>query len=149
MHDIAETKTLESAVSTRRMNTKSNSIFLGCKPNDDRYLLCGLVVRVPAYRSRGLGFGSRRYQIFWEVVGLERGPLSLGSTAKELLGRNISGSVLENREYGRGDPLRWRLDTLYQQKLALTSPKRGGRSVGIVRLRTKAAEFVFVYLYWK
>jgi hypothetical protein len=26
--------------------------------------LCGLVVRVPGYRSRGLGFGSRRYQIF-------------------------------------------------------------------------------------
>jgi hypothetical protein len=26
--------------------------------------LCGLVVRVPGYRSRGLGFDSRRYQIF-------------------------------------------------------------------------------------
>jgi hypothetical protein len=25
---------------------------------------CGLVVRVPGYRSRGLGFDSRRYQIF-------------------------------------------------------------------------------------
>jgi hypothetical protein len=39
--------------------------------------LCGLVVRVPGYRSRSPGFDSRRYQIFWEVVGLERGPLSL------------------------------------------------------------------------
>jgi hypothetical protein len=39
--------------------------------------LCGLVVRVPGYRSRGHGFDSRRYQIFWEVVGLEWGPLSL------------------------------------------------------------------------
>jgi hypothetical protein len=27
-------------------------------------LLCGLVVRVPGYRSRGPGFYSRRYQIF-------------------------------------------------------------------------------------
>jgi hypothetical protein len=39
--------------------------------------LCGLVVRVPGYKSRGPGFDSQRYQIFWEVVGLERGPLSL------------------------------------------------------------------------
>jgi hypothetical protein len=40
------------------------------------------------------------------AVGLERGPLSLVSTIEELLGRNNSGSGLENREYGRGDPLR-------------------------------------------
>jgi len=31
---------------------------------------------------------------------------------------------------------------LYPQKLALTSPTGGGRSVGIVRVRTKATEFV-------
>jgi len=31
---------------------------------------------------------------------------------------------------------------LYPQKLALTSPTGGGRSVGIVRLRTKATEYV-------
>jgi hypothetical protein len=68
--------------------------------------LCGLVVRVPGYRSRGPGFVSRRYQIFWEVVGLERGPLSLESTIEELLGRNSSGFGIENREYGHGDPLR-------------------------------------------
>ena len=30
---------------------------------------------------------------------------------------------------------------LYPQKLALTSPSGGGRSVGIVRSRTKATEF--------
>jgi hypothetical protein len=71
------------------------------------YSLCGLVVRVPAYRSRGPGFDSRSYQIFWEVEGLELGPLSLVSTIEELLGRNSSGFGLENREYGRGDPLRW------------------------------------------
>jgi hypothetical protein len=30
------------------------------------------------------GFDSRRYKIFWEVVGLERGPLSLVSETEEI-----------------------------------------------------------------
>ena len=34
--------------------------------------------------------------------------------------------------------------TLYPQKLALVSPTGGGRSVGIVRVRTKATEFSFL-----
>jgi hypothetical protein len=100
------------------------------------------VIRVPGYRSSGPGFDSRRYHIFREVVGLKRGPVSLVSTIELLLGRNSSGSGLENREYGRRDPLRWPRVTLCPQKLALTSPTIGGRSVGIVRLRTKATEFV-------
>ena len=33
---------------------------------------------------------------------------------------------------------------LYPQKLALTSPTGGGRSVGIVRSRTKATEFFYM-----
>jgi hypothetical protein len=103
---------------------------------------CGLVVRVPGYRSRGPGFDSRRYQTFWEEVALEQGPLSLVSTIEELLGRKSSGSGLESREYGQGDPLRWPRDTLYPQKLPLTSPTSGGRSVGIVLSWTKATEFV-------
>jgi hypothetical protein len=103
---------------------------------------CGLVVRVPGYRSRGFGFSSRRYQIFWEVVGLEWGPLSLVSATEELLRSNNSGFGLENREYGRGDPLRWPRDILYPQNLALSSPSSCGRSVGIVRLQTKATESV-------
>ena len=47
--------------------------------------LCGLVVRVSDYRYRGPGFDSRRYQIFWVLVGLERGPLSLVRSTEELL----------------------------------------------------------------
>ena len=35
---------------------------------------------------------------------------------------------------------------LYPQKLALTSPTAGGRSVGIVHVRTKATEFSFFSL---
>jgi hypothetical protein len=42
------------------------------------------------------GFDSQRYQIFWEVVGLERGPLSLASGIEELLGRKSSGSRSRN-----------------------------------------------------
>jgi len=34
---------------------------------------------------------------------------------------------------------------LYPQKLALTSPTGGSRSVGIVRMRTKATEFSFSF----
>jgi hypothetical protein len=44
-----------------------------------------------------------------------------------------------------GDPLRWPRDILYPQKLALTSPTSGGRSVGIVRLRTKSTQFSLVH----
>jgi hypothetical protein len=46
-------------------------------------------------------FDSRRYQIFREVVSLDRGPLSLVSTTEELHERESSGSGLDNREYGR------------------------------------------------
>jgi hypothetical protein len=77
-------------------------------------------------------------QIFWEVVDLERGPLSLVSITEELFEWKSSGSGLGNRINGCGDTLRWPRDTLYPQKLALTPPPSGGRSVGIVRLRTKS-----------
>jgi hypothetical protein len=90
--------------------------------------------------------------MFREVVGLARGPLNLMSTAAELLGRKSSGSSLETREYGLRDELRWPRGTLYPQKLTLTSPTSGGRSVSIVRSRTRATEFaclvypnVFIY----
>jgi hypothetical protein len=64
--------------------------------------LCDLVVRVPGYRSRGRGFDSRRYQIFWDVVGLEPGPLSLVRITEELLEWKSSSSGQENRINGRG-----------------------------------------------
>jgi hypothetical protein len=42
--------------------------------------LCGLMVRVSGYRSKSPGFDSRPYQIFREVGGLKRGPISLLKT---------------------------------------------------------------------
>jgi hypothetical protein len=91
------------------------------------------------------GFHSRRYQIFCEVVGLQRGPFSLVSTPEELLGRKSSGSGLENGEYASGDPLSWPRDTFHPQRLALTSPTSCGRSIGIVRSRTKATAFFALF----
>jgi hypothetical protein len=67
-----------------------------------RDCLCVLVVRVPGYRSRGLGFDSLALPKK-KVVGLGQGPLSLLSTTEEILGRNSSSSGLESQEYGRRD----------------------------------------------
>jgi hypothetical protein len=61
------------------------------------FLEVRLPVRVLGYRSRGPGFDSRRYQIFWEVVGLDRGPLTLVRITVELLEWKSSGSGQENR----------------------------------------------------
>jgi hypothetical protein len=60
------------------------------KKNKDR--ICGLVVRVPGYRSWGPGSipGTTRKR---NVVGLERGPLSLVSTTEELLDRKVAAPV--------------------------------------------------------
>jgi hypothetical protein len=54
--------------------------------------LCGLVVRVTGYKSKGPGFVSRRYQISLETVSLERCPLSIVSITEELLEWKSSGS---------------------------------------------------------
>jgi hypothetical protein len=78
--------------------------------------LCGLVVRVPGYRSGGSRFDSRALQEK-KVVGMERGPLSLVSTTEELRGRISSGSGLENREHGRRDSSRGPRGTFYPQKV--------------------------------
>jgi hypothetical protein len=53
--------------------------------------LCGLVVRGFGYRSGGQGSipGTTRKK----VVGLERGPLSLVSTAEELLDGKVAAPV--------------------------------------------------------
>jgi hypothetical protein len=99
------------------------------------------VVRVPGHRSWGPGSVPCATRFFWKVMSLERGPLSLVSTIEELLVINSNDSGLENRDYGRRDPMRWRRDTLYPQSCALTSPTSCDRSVSIVRSLTKATEF--------
>jgi hypothetical protein len=96
------------------------------RPKINRILHLGIAIcRQPLWsggqsswlQNQRSGFDSRCYQIFWEVVGLERGPLSLVSTIEELLGRDSSGPGLEIREYGRGDLLRWRRNSLRSSKV--------------------------------
>jgi hypothetical protein len=127
--DVKYVKNRNSAhISIHSISVSSLRYLCGC-----RFISTGSVVY-----SSGAGFDSRPHQIFWEVGDLERGPLSLMRTIEELLELESSGS-------GRGNSLRWSRNTLYQQRLALTSSASGGRSVGIVRLRTKATEFSFSF----
>jgi hypothetical protein len=57
-----------------------------------------------------------------------------------------SGFCLDSREYGRRDPPRWPRGILYPQNLALASPTSGVCSVGIIRSRTKAMEFIIFFV---
>jgi hypothetical protein len=108
-----------------------------CTPNTERICICIMCIRPPLWSSgqsswlqiQRSGFDSRRYQFFSQVVGFERGPLSLVSTTEELLGRNSSGSGLEIREYGRGIRCAGHAIPSIREKLALTSPTSGGSSV--------------------
>jgi hypothetical protein len=82
-------------------------------------------------------------------VSLERYPLSLVSTIEDLLRRKNCGFGLKPKIRPWGSVVLTR-NTLYPQKLALTSPTSGGRSVGRVRLWTKATKLLLVvimYLY--
>jgi hypothetical protein len=62
----------------------------------------------------------------------------------------LTSPGLESREYGCRDPSRWPHDTLYLQKLALTSPTSGGLSVGIVcsYVDKYKIKFKLVTIYW-
>jgi hypothetical protein len=90
------------------------------------YLLKVVTISLPPLRASGqsswlqirkYGFDFWRYQIFWEVVGLERGPLNFVSTIEKLLERNSSCFGLEILKYGHRDPSRWPRGTLYPQKV--------------------------------
>jgi hypothetical protein len=73
-------------------------------------------------------------------MGLERGPLSLVSTAEELLERKVAAPVYKTENTAVGIRHADQVTTSIRKKLAITS-KRGGHSVGIVRSRTQTMEF--------
>jgi hypothetical protein len=69
----------------------------------------------PDYQSFWLqiqrsGFDFRHYQIFWEVVGLERGSLTLVSTIEELLQSKITVPDEKIEIKAAEDPPRWLSD---------------------------------------
>ena len=111
--------------------------------------LCGLVVRVSSYRYRGLGFDSRRYQIFLSSSGSGTGSSQPREPREVNWGATwIKSSGSRSRKQrltAVGTRCADHVTPLYPQKLALTSPTGGGRSVGIVRSQTKATEFSLVY----
>jgi hypothetical protein len=75
-------------------------------------------------------------------VGLERGPLSLVSTIEELLEKKVAAAVQKFENTAEGIRPTDHVN-LYPQKLSLTLPTSGGRSVGIVRSRIQATKVYF------
>jgi hypothetical protein len=78
-------------------------------------------------------------------MGLERGPLSLVSTTEELFNRKVAAPVKKTENTAVGIRHADHAAPFYPQKLAITSPTSGGRSVGIVRSRTQTMEFSFSF----
>jgi hypothetical protein len=93
-----------------------------------------------------ISFLTYRYVVYEVTDALQKSSSSFKSSVTDF---GYSFLLFSDRMslIGLGDPLRWPRDTIYPQKLALTSPTSGGRSVGIVRLRTEATEFREFY-YW-
>jgi hypothetical protein len=108
-----------------------------------RWRSSGLVVRVLGYRSGGPASipGTTRKKSSGSGTGsTQPRQYSWWATWKK-----SSGSCLEIGEYNRRDTSRWPRGTLYPQKLAITSPISGSRSVGVVRSRTQTMGFVVLF----
>jgi hypothetical protein len=103
-----------------------------------------LAERIALQSNRNL----RRAILFLETCKVQQYVHINSEIALYLLSEVLCASVLvtsglENRDYGRRESAALTMrHPLYLQKLALTSPTSGGRSVGIVRSRTKDTELV-------
>jgi hypothetical protein len=79
-------------------------------------------------------------------MGLEWGPLSLVTTIWSYLKEKVADLVCKTQITAVGIRQAEHATTLYPQKLAITSPTNGGRSVRIVSARTKMPEFLYYLL---
>jgi hypothetical protein len=61
------------------------------------------------------------------------------------MNEKVAAPVYKTEINGRGNSLHSPHNNLYPQKLALTSPTSGDRSVGILRSRNMATEFSFFF----
>jgi hypothetical protein len=77
----------------------------------------------------------------------ERGPLSLVNTTEELLDRKVAALVYKIEYTAIGIRHADHVAPSIRKKLAISSPTSGGRSVGIVCLRTQTMEFFFLTLF--
>jgi hypothetical protein len=82
-----------------RLRVTTSCVFINADLLSDSDHLCGLVVRFPGCRLKGLGFDSPALP--------ERDPLSLVTINEELLERQSDGFGLENWLTAVGVPLRW------------------------------------------
>jgi hypothetical protein len=110
------------------------NIFLIAVLVGDR--LCGLVVRVSGYRSRGPGFDSRPYEI-WNGVHS-----ASWSQLRSYLKKKVAAPSRKPRLTAVGIRCADHI-TPSTRKSRHYFADSGGRSVSIVRLRTKATEFSF------
>jgi hypothetical protein len=79
-----------------------------------------------------------------KMVGLERGPLSLVSTTKELLDRKVAVPVYKTENKAVGIRHADHVAPSIRKKLAITSSTIGGPPVGIVLSRTQTMEFFLI-----
>jgi hypothetical protein len=91
------------------------------------------MVRVSDCTPRGPGFDSRRHKIFWDVVRLERGPLSLVGTSEEDSEEEWVAAPAYKVEYTAiGISHADNTMPFIRKELTLTSLTGGCRLVGII-----------------
>jgi hypothetical protein len=95
-----------------KLSILSKIVFMG-----DR--LCGLVVRVYGYRSRGPGFDSRHFQVLWEAVGLDGVHSASWGQLRSYLEEIVAAPVKKTETNVPGGSVALTRNALYPHKLAL------------------------------